>query len=415
MHQKQEDSDPIPVKIFYFYSDEEDKREKEAKQRLDRHLDTLKRITGVHLINSWVDAGQEWEEIIDENLNKADIIILLISPDFMHSDYCFEKVQIALAMHHQEKTLVIPVHFRSTTMTDEFFSALQMLPANKIPVKSWTHIDDACAEVVEGIKLAIKAIRLKPEVLRIIAHADKLFLQENYEQALSSYQSAWSILEKTSFNKSIVHVLWHMGNAHSRLEHYEEALEAYDKAIAIDPQIEFYKEKSNVLVGLRRYKEVIEACKIAINLIKPGEEQSVVAQIYLNKGFALARSADFKNALLAFENALTLDVNNGIGWRWKGMIHARLKEGEEAKNAYLKAITLQPNDASLRKLYADLLLLQLQDFAEARTQYSQAIRLGGGSKFTYQGKVQASRNLAAQLQQRAKELLQSAEEDEKQF
>jgi len=324
--------------------------------------------------------------------------------------------------------LVVPVLFRSIYMMNVSFSKLQMLPTNEKPITSWSNKDEACAEVVKGIELAIKSIHLKRETLRIIADADKLFLQQNYEQALSSYQSAWSRLEKTSFNKSIVHVLWHMGNAHSRLGHYEEALEAYDKAIAIDPQIEFYKEKSNVLLGLGRYKEVIETCDAADtvpNLIHPGEEQSVVAQLYLNKGIALARNStsnnlsarnnNFKRALVALEEALGADSNNVMGWRWKGMLHTGLEEGEEAKNAYRKAITLQPNDASLRKLYADLLLVQLQDFAEALTQYSEAIRLGGGNKFTYQGKVQASRNLAAQLQQRAKELLQSAEEDEKRF
>src|SRR5438309_1144978 len=75
-----------PIEIFYSYAHEDEK----WRQELEKHLSLLK---SQRLITGWKDrdikAGEEWKSKINSNLQAANIILLLISPDFMASPYCF--------------------------------------------------------------------------------------------------------------------------------------------------------------------------------------------------------------------------------------------------------------------------------------------------------------------------------------
>ncbi len=77
-----------PVTIFYSYSHKDDK----AREKLASHLALLKR-SG--LIADWsdrqIDAGQDWQAEINQKLEKADVILLLVSEHFIASDFCWGK------------------------------------------------------------------------------------------------------------------------------------------------------------------------------------------------------------------------------------------------------------------------------------------------------------------------------------
>jgi internalin A len=77
-----------PLKLFYSYSH----KDEQLRDDLNTHLKILER---QHLIQPWhdrrIDAGENWKEEIDDNLEDANIILLLISADFIASDYCYEK------------------------------------------------------------------------------------------------------------------------------------------------------------------------------------------------------------------------------------------------------------------------------------------------------------------------------------
>ena len=85
-----------PLKLFLSYSH----RDEKLCERFLVHLSQLKR---EGLIEAWNDrritAGTEWAGAIDENLNSAHIIILLVSADFLASDYCNDK-EMARAWKH---------------------------------------------------------------------------------------------------------------------------------------------------------------------------------------------------------------------------------------------------------------------------------------------------------------------------
>src|SRR5947208_10061471 len=100
----------MPVEIFFCYAHEDET----LLNKLKAHLRPLQR---QGLIDVWhdrdINAGQEWEQEISKHLNEAQIILLLISPDFMDSDYCYSKeMQRALERHEHREARVIPIILR---------------------------------------------------------------------------------------------------------------------------------------------------------------------------------------------------------------------------------------------------------------------------------------------------------------
>src|SRR5437588_11802535 len=106
----------MSVSIFFCYAHEDE----DLLNKLKRHLWPLQR---QGLITIWHDrdisAGTEWEQEISEQLNTAQIVLLLISPDFIASDYCYGiEMKRALERHNRKEAHVIPVILRSIDWHD---------------------------------------------------------------------------------------------------------------------------------------------------------------------------------------------------------------------------------------------------------------------------------------------------------
>ena len=141
-----------PAKLFYSYSHKDEK----MRDKLAVHLAILDR-EGV--IQEWHDrdigAGDEWKLAIDKNLDAADIVLLLISPDFVASDYCWSKEMTqAIRRHDAGQSLVIPVVLRPVDWSGAPFGRLQALPKDAKPVSVWPNRDLAWVDVVRGIRKA---------------------------------------------------------------------------------------------------------------------------------------------------------------------------------------------------------------------------------------------------------------------
>lgn len=151
-----------PISLFFCYSH----KDRDLRDELDRHLAALRR-TG--LITAWYDGeilpGTPWGTEIENQLNTAQIILLLVSSDFMQSDYCYGKEMTrAMARHFAKKACVIPVLLRPVDWTGAPFSYLQMLPSNATPVTSWSDLDEALTDVAEGIRRVVTEL-LGPDTM----------------------------------------------------------------------------------------------------------------------------------------------------------------------------------------------------------------------------------------------------------
>jgi len=153
----------IPIKIFCCYAHEDEA----LLNKLKAHLKPLQR---QGLIDVWHDrdigAGAEWEQEIKDQLNVAQIILLLVSPDFMDSDYCYGiEMQRAIERHEQGEAIVIPVILRPVYWQGAPFGKLQALPTDSKPITSsgWHNQGEAFFNVAEGIRKAVeKGISKRP-------------------------------------------------------------------------------------------------------------------------------------------------------------------------------------------------------------------------------------------------------------
>lgn len=139
--------------VFFSYSH----KDEELRNELEVHLATLKR---EGLIEAWHDrkirAGEEFERAIDEKLEEAAVVLLLVSPDFLASSYCYEKeLERAMQRHKQGLTRVIPVILRPCDWQSTPLGKLLAAPTDGKPVTRWPDRDEAFLDVVKHMRSAL--------------------------------------------------------------------------------------------------------------------------------------------------------------------------------------------------------------------------------------------------------------------
>ena len=150
-----------PIILFYSYSH----RDEDLRNELAKHLTVLKR---AGLIEEWYDRkimpGEEWDGQISAHLNEAQVILLLISVDFLASKYCFDiETKRALERHQANTARVVPIILRPVHWKLAPFAALQALPKNARAVTEWPNQDQAFVNVCEGILAVVLAWKNEPE------------------------------------------------------------------------------------------------------------------------------------------------------------------------------------------------------------------------------------------------------------
>ena len=148
-----------PIEMFISYSH----RDEDLKDELYVHLANL---TRQKKIKPWqdraIEAGTEWDAAIKANLESAGVILLLITPRFIASEYCFDKeMQRAMERHAEGSARVIPVIMKPCDWQGTPFSKLQVLPKDAKPVTSWDDMDEALLNVVQGIRRAVESLSKK--------------------------------------------------------------------------------------------------------------------------------------------------------------------------------------------------------------------------------------------------------------
>jgi hypothetical protein len=151
------------VSLFYSYSHCDEL----LRDELEKHLAALHRQGH---IEQWHDRrigpGDDWRGQIERHLEEADIILLLISSDFIASDYCYDvEMELALKRHKAKQATVIPVFLRPCDWAGCSFGSIQGLPKDAKPVTSWPDRDSAFTDISKGIRNAVEHVaksRLAP-------------------------------------------------------------------------------------------------------------------------------------------------------------------------------------------------------------------------------------------------------------
>ena len=139
-----------PIKLFLSYSH----KDEDLREQLVAHLSVLRR-EGV--IEAWhdrdIEIGTEWKTSISSHLEEAQIILLLVSADFLASDYCYEKeLRRAMERHEAGEATVVPIILRPCDWSSAPFSKLQGMPTEMQPVTVAPNRDHAFCNIAISIR-----------------------------------------------------------------------------------------------------------------------------------------------------------------------------------------------------------------------------------------------------------------------
>lgn len=364
--------------VFFSYA----RRDKWLRDELEKHLSNLK-YRG--LITTWHDqeirAGEEWAQQVDIYLNKAHIILLLISADFMASEYCYGKeMKHALERNAQREADVIPILLRPVLFTDAPFAKLQMLPANGMPITEWQNQDSAFLDIANGIeRVALKypfnplpteeftrfsefsmdiptittIIRrslfsrfplgifivgiIATGILALLMPSNIILLVVVFSLSLLAAGSiaALKAVKVVRFlqPEKIVHGLWLKYPEESESHHwyYEYMVKFYRFALSRDPfDGDAFRGMGNALYALKRYDEAVYAFQQAVN-------HNPTASAYAGLAGVFAKLQRYRQAVATYKKAIKLDPT--VTFNYDDLIQSLLVLGrkEEAEQARASA------------------------------------------------------------------------------
>lgn len=145
------------VEIFISYA----RDDQQACKVLVKHLAMLRH---QHLISDWHDGmilpGDDWKSAIYEKLQNAKIVLLLISKNFMSSDFCYaNELKYAMERHERGETRIVPIILSPCDLEGAPFMKLQALPTNAKPLTLWGDHDEAWAVVVSQLRVLVEIAR----------------------------------------------------------------------------------------------------------------------------------------------------------------------------------------------------------------------------------------------------------------
>ncbi len=144
------------IKLFISYAHEDEG----YKNELEKHLITYKR-NGT--IESWDDReilpGKEWEEEIRHQIENSQLILFLISPDFISSEYINDvELKKAFDRYRKREVMMIPIIIRPADFSSLEISKFQALPKDGRPISTWEDKDEAWLDVVKQLKKVFKSL-----------------------------------------------------------------------------------------------------------------------------------------------------------------------------------------------------------------------------------------------------------------
>jgi len=177
------------ISVFFSYSH----KDQALRDRLETHLAMLKR---QGIIATWHDrkiiAGDPIDDSIGSELEAARIILLLVSADFLASDYCYGKeMEKALERHASGKTRVIPIILRPCEWREAPFRHLLTAPTDGVPVTNWKDPEEAFLDITRMIRAALVELGTSSSIRESNDATDRIqrLIKETKSSGMDAIQS----------------------------------------------------------------------------------------------------------------------------------------------------------------------------------------------------------------------------------
>lgn len=147
----------IPIRVFYSYS----RIDEPLLLELDRSFLRLKAESAIETYwDRHIDPGSDWYDEISEELRNADIILALVTPNFLASQYCQQvELPIAVDLHDCGLAKLVPVLLQPSGWQDTMLSRFQAIPRDCRPVGERANLVEAWAEILASIQGLVDEIR----------------------------------------------------------------------------------------------------------------------------------------------------------------------------------------------------------------------------------------------------------------
>jgi len=395
-----------PLKVFISYAHEDEPH----RETLGKHLSALER---EGLIRIWHDrkitGGREWAGAIDDALKSADIILLLISADFLDSDYCNDKeLAEAIRRHDAGQARVVPVILRSCDWERSGFARFNALPPDGKPAVEAAHPDQRFKEIARGLRHIVAELRGVPadepggegagaglpgigaqpkrRNLRI-AEINLGFVKIGpFELPLPAWGANWVVkavgilvllLALAGFGTWFFALRAPISTAEDamRMARYDLAQDALKKVpawLAAWPTVKSIQRKAALGVGFFAEEpdwEVLGRDLRGMRNQSPNDADLMILAAY----YSLRRDEDYDTVRELATAASKADRRNAEAWFMLGLDSDLARDPADAEQHYRKAVEAAPDSPQYRNNLAHILLVSGK-YDEAIAEYRKISR-----------------------------------------
>ena len=339
---------PRALKLFISSAPEDDK----LREEFVKYLSQLRHDGR---IEDWHDrrltGGSEWEGQIDEHLNTADIVVLLVSQDFLNSRYCYDvEMKRALERHKQRKTRVVPVILKPCDWKTAPFAKAKLtaLPKDGLPVEDWKSLDHGFLNVAEGLRAV--AAELRGDAGRESMPAQRIFHEVRRPRWMIPAAAALVVIAASWFWWSRQQEYLAQGDEFLNVGRYAAARAPYEQAQRLNPLrgraslgIEIVK-----LADLRRDPVAFEK-----RLGQLRKESPKDSHLKVLEGDYLLTQNKVEEAMRQYQDAVKLNPGLAEGYFRIGVLYDRQRKSLPALQMYQRAADLSPSSPHYRDNLAD--------------------------------------------------------------
>ncbi|MGF2036779.1 MAG: toll/interleukin-1 receptor domain-containing protein [Nostoc sp. CmiVER01] len=358
------------IKLFFAHSNSP--YDEKLRKNLKSHLSSLQPLkVSINWQKNQTLAGRDWKQESYQHVNTSQVIVLLISPDFLSADDCTNIMRQAMEQHNAGKASVIPVKLRPIDNWQATpFGHLQCLPYNGEPITSrfWPRQDDAFVDIVGNIRQEVEKIQEDRRQLQLIQAQQKAEIFASINRFISNHSlnriiryrnvpiflvgiasSVIGIAVLLGFCNSLpemqVNNLLSQGQDKLGKRDYKGASENYTEVLKIAPKnINAYIKRGDARYSLKDYKAAIKDYTQAIKI----EPKNVNA--YIKRGDAQYFIKKYQTAIDDYTKAIRLSPDSAEAYKNRGFVYDNnLQNKQEAIKNYQKAATLYKKQGATDK------------------------------------------------------------------
>ncbi|MEH2157225.1 toll/interleukin-1 receptor domain-containing protein [Nostoc sp.] len=359
------------IKLFFAHSNS--RKDEKLRKDLESHLSSLQPLrVSINWQKNQTLVGRDWKQEIYQQLNTSQVIVLLVSPDFLAANDCRNITKRAMELDSTGKARVIPVKLRPIDNWQATpFGHLQCLPYNGEPITNsrfWSRQDDAFVNIVEKIREEVEKIQEDQRQLQLIREQQKSEIFTSINHFISSHSlnriirginvPPFSVgIAASVIGIAVLLVFCHSSpqmqvnnlliQGQDKLERrdYQGASEDYTEAIKIDPKnINAYIKRGHARHFLKDYQGAIKDYTQAIKI----DPKNVNA--YIKRGDAQYSIKKYQAAIDDYSKAIRLSPDSVDAYRNRGFVYENnLQNKQEAIKSYQKLATLYKKQGATDK------------------------------------------------------------------